>query len=308
MVSKSLRVGALIFLLLTLGGCVDGESVETAPSDPVSSEIVVYTVNYPLRYFAERIGGDLVRVEFPAPADLDPAFWSPDVETVSEYQSADLILLNGAGYAKWVDRVSLRPSALIDTSSGFADRLIVVEDAAVHTHGPEGDHSHGTLAFTVWLDLELAARQAAAVRDALARLRPGNQDTFEQNYQELESDLHNLDRQLHDLVGESDLPLLASHPVYQYLAARYGLNLESVHFEPDALPDAKAWRGLEEILAEHPARWMIWEREPLEETVAKLRELGVESVVFDPCGNTPDDGDFLSLMRDNLAAIGPAFR
>ena len=39
----------------------------------------IYTVNYPLAYFAERIGGDLAQVTFPAPPDVDPAFWMPNM-------------------------------------------------------------------------------------------------------------------------------------------------------------------------------------------------------------------------------------
>ena len=64
-----------------------------AQADQVLS---VYTVNYPLAYFAERIAGDQARVVFPAPSDVDPAFWQPDRETIRTYQQADLILLNGA--------------------------------------------------------------------------------------------------------------------------------------------------------------------------------------------------------------------
>ena len=67
----------------------------------------VYTVNYPLAYFAERIGGDQVEVVFTAPPDVDPAYWVPDQKTITAYQQADLILLNGANYAKWISKVSL---------------------------------------------------------------------------------------------------------------------------------------------------------------------------------------------------------
>ena len=49
----------------------------------------VYVVNYPLASFAERIGGSAVSVTFPAPADGDPAQWSPDAGTVAGYQGAD---------------------------------------------------------------------------------------------------------------------------------------------------------------------------------------------------------------------------
>ena len=77
-----------------------------------SDKLTVYTVNYPLKYFAERIGGEYVEVVFPAPADVDPAYWLPDRETVSDYQKADIILLNGAHYAKWVEKVTLPGSRM----------------------------------------------------------------------------------------------------------------------------------------------------------------------------------------------------
>ncbi|NOR22955.1 MAG: zinc ABC transporter solute-binding protein, partial [Desulforhopalus sp.] len=76
----------------------------------------IYTVNYPLAYFAERIGGEHINVVFPAPPDVDPAFWIPDEATVRKYQQADLIILNGADYAKWTKKVSLPLLRTIDTS------------------------------------------------------------------------------------------------------------------------------------------------------------------------------------------------
>jgi zinc transport system substrate-binding protein len=85
-----------------------GSPTEVAPTaEKPTDPLVVYTVNYPLAYFAERIGGDAVEVTCPAPPDEDPAFWSPAAETIAAYQGADLILLNGAGYAKWVKRATL---------------------------------------------------------------------------------------------------------------------------------------------------------------------------------------------------------
>ena len=84
---------------------------------PSSHKLVIYTVNYPLAYFAERIGNDLVEVHFPAPTGEDPAFWSPDGDTIAAFQEADLILLNGAGYAKWVERAALPSSKVVNIST-----------------------------------------------------------------------------------------------------------------------------------------------------------------------------------------------
>ena len=63
------------------------------------------------------------------------------------------------------------------------------------------------------------------------------------------------------------------------------------------------WTELRELLVGHSARWMIWEGEPAAETGAGLKKLGVGSVVFYPCGNTPASGDFLSVMQSNLANL-----
>ena len=139
----------------------------TASGGLAAEPLNVYVVNYPLKYFAERIGGEHVNVTFPAPADGDPAFWIPDVATITAYQNADLILLNGAGYAKWVKKVSLPRSRLVDTSRRFSEQLITSTDAVTHSHGPKGEHAHEALAFTTWLDFALAARQAEAIAVAL---------------------------------------------------------------------------------------------------------------------------------------------
>jgi zinc transport system substrate-binding protein len=264
----------------------------------------VYTVNYPLQYFAQRIAGDHAVVLFPAPDDVDPAFWQPEAEEIADFQKADLILLNGAGYAKWVSRVALPRRKLVDSSAGFRDRYIHVEDSVTHSHGPAGDHAHAGVAFTTWLDMHQAIAQSQAIAKDLTHRRPQNADTFARNLAALEADLQELDKRFVAVATEiGEQPLLASHPVYQYLARRYGLNLRSVMWEPDQVPTATQWSDLTALRAQHPARWMLWEAPPAAETAARLRALGVESMVFAPTGNRPPGGDFLSAMQKNLANL-----
>ena len=269
----------------------------------------VYVVNYPLQYFAERIGAEQVHVVFPAPADEDPAFWKPDVETIAAFQAADLILINGAAYAKWLKTASLPKSKMIDTSRRFKADYIEIQDTGTHSHGPTGEHSHAGTAFTTWLDFRQAARQAEAVTEGLSRLLPEHKDTFERRYAELEQDLLALDERLDTIAArQRTQPLLASHPVYQYLAKRYGLNLQSVLWEPEVMPDDEEWQRLQSILQGHAAAWMLWEGDPLPTSADKLQALGVKSLVFDPCGNTPQQGDFLSVMQQNVARFQQAFQ
>lgn len=292
-------------LAITLTACNGGDSqAEKSLAKESRGPIEIYTVNYPLADFAERIGGDLVDVVFPAPAGVDPAFWSPDGDTIAAYQGADLILLNGATYAKWVGQATLPATKVVDTSSAFADRLIELAGAITHSHGPGGEHEHGGWAFTTWLDPTLAIEQARAIADALASLRPDQSDEIRARFSRLESELIALDDRFSAAAGRiGDTPLVFSHPVYQYLVRRYGLNAVQVHWEPDEAPGPEAWAGLEATLQSHPARWMVWEGEPLTETVERLEGLGLASLVFDPCANRPEEGDYFTVMANNASAL-----
>lgn len=300
----------LLIGLIVVAGCAGNEPEErpdpgTSIVDSQTTTVLsIFTVNYPLQYFAQRIGGDRVEVTFPAPAGEDPAYWSPGPETVADYQRADLILLNGVGYAKWLERATMPAGKLVDTSAGFEDRWIPLDEGPVHTHGPEGEHSHKGYAFTTWLDPELAIEQARSVAAALVEAEPEHREEFEAALESLVVDLQDLDAILESAALEiGDAALLFSHPVYQYLVARYGLSSRSVHWEPGESPDEELWQELESILTNHPAHWMIWEGEPAGTTVERLQELGLKSVVYDPSANTPEAGDLLSVMRSNAEAL-----
>lgn len=298
-------------LLIVCGVSACSEQTEStgnkATDDNTAVQLSVYVVNYPLRYFAERIGGPYVRVTFPAPADGDPAFWKPGAEQIAAYQQADLILLNGASYAKWVPRVSLPASRMVDTSAAFADRYIQIAGQITHSHGDAGKHQHRGVAFTTWLDPLQAVVQAEAIRDALTRLRPDAAGDFQQRFAVLETDLRELDDRLAAAIAAgASQPLVFSHPVYQYFIRRYAIDGYAVHWEPEATPTPDQWQELERLLAEHPAGWMVWEGTPDPSTVAELKERGLDSVVFDPCGNVPEDGDYLSVMRENLRRLSEA--
>ena len=303
-------IGKFVAAIVVLSACEPAPDAEQplqrldSPASPV-----IYTVNYPLAYMAARIAGDAATVELPVPAGLDPAYWRPDAETIGRYQQADLILLNGAGYAAWVQRATLPPGRLVNTSAAVADQYISIDQAVTHGHGPEGDHNHGELAFTTWLDTEIAAAQAQAILHSLIELRPEQEAEFRAAYELLVLDLRALDGSLEQAFDDlADGPFIVSHPVYQYLQRRYDLDAVSVHWEPDRIPDEAQWAELERILQAHRARVMIWEAEPLDQVRDRLGALGVEIAVFETAGNRPDRGDFMDAMRRNQLALTSAAR
>ncbi len=302
---KWLSAAPLLFVLACSGEAQPPETAAAAGEGP----LVVFATSYPLAWFAERIGGDAVEVVFPAPAGVDPAHWNADAETIARAQAADLLLRHGAGDPPWLDLASLHRERVVDTTAAVRERLIR-RPTAVHQHGPDGEHSHGVLAGTTWLDPTLAASEAEAIASALSARRPEREESFRARLAELRRDLAELDRSLaHATEGLGDTPLLFSHPVYDYLQARYVLNGRAVAWEPYLAPNERQWRELREILVAHSATLMLWEAEPLDATRERLVSLGVESRVYAPCANRPATGDWMSVMKANRAALGvPAAR
>lgn len=306
-IQTSLRIAAFTILGL-LAACRRAEV--PAGDAAAKGSPTVYTASYPLAYFAERLGGGIFTVVFPMAEDGDPAFWQPAPPVIAAYQKADLILLNGAGYSAWAAKASLPASRTVDTSAGFGDLFISIPGTVTHNHGPQGAHTHAALAFTTWLDPRLAMRQAGVVAEALTRLRPSDAAAIAGRLAVLNADWMALERALKEATaGHRERPVIASHPVYQYLERAAGLDWRSLHWEPDAEPDAAQWEELRALLEKHPARAMVWEGEPLPSVRARLEnEFGLRVVVFNPCGNRPAAGDLLSVMQAGIAALAEVYR
>jgi len=290
-----------VFCLFSFALLISCAKEEQKSELQTNNKPVVVTVNYPLYYFAQRIGGEHIDLVYPIPGDVDPAYWTPNERAISIYQSADLIIDNGAGYAKWMDKISLPSSRIVNTSRHIQDKYIALEEGSTHSHGPEGEHVHKGFAFTTWLDFKLAQQQAAAIKKALIRKIPEYKSVFDANLDKLNSDLKQLDDDMKIIgAGYSARPLFGSHPVYQYLAVGYKLHLLSVHWEADEMPAEKDWGIFKNKLKRHPGNVMLWEDQPLPEVKNRLKELGVASVVFSPCANMPDKGDFYEVMKKNI--------
>jgi len=273
-----------------------------------AEKISIYTTNYPLKYFAERIAGNHANVILPLPTDIDPVFWDPKIKVISQFQTADLIILNGASYEKWIHKVSLPQQNVIDTSSSFKVDLIGTERDINHSHGLKGEHIHSGTAFTTWLDFSQATQQAKSIFLALSQRYPQYNQDFQVNYDQLEEDLLTLDQELSTITNRKvNVPIMASHPVYQYLQKRYNLNIKSVFWEPDVPPNKEEWVAFQKLLESFPAEWMIWEIRPNHEIAEELLKNSIQSVEVNPCANVPVEGDFMSVMRSNVRNIGKIF-
>lgn len=263
----------------------------------------IVTVNYALQYFAERLAGEDAVVDFPVPQEVDPSFWRPSIADISAIQSADLVLLNGAGFAKWVDRVSLPRSKLVNTTAAIEDRFIFTE-SITHSHGDGGEHSHEGLASYVWLDPTLAIAQSEAIAAALIRRNLVPEEDVTARLADLRKDLEALDADAQATLSKfQNVAIVATHPRYQYLARRYGLSVSSVNWEAGAAPDDAQIDALRTLVSQTKASVLIWEAQPPEAAFEATEALGLSNIVFSPLARADEGRSFLQTYATALAAL-----
>lgn len=294
----------LFALIILLFSCKEEQISNSSSSN---KNLKIHTVNYPLAYFAKIILGELASVSFDAPEGIDPSDWQPNSEEISQFQNADLILLNGANYAKWVKYASLSQAKLFNTSQGFEDQYIHI-DGPVHTHGDGEEHTHHELVFTLWIDFSLAAKQAETIYAKLLELNPQNEATLKANFEKLNSYLLKLHEQMLGIGKElNQRPIITSHPVYQYMAKAYSLNIQSVHWEPEQILTESDLEVLNELHeGKHKETLFIWEGQSSEANIEILQELGYKNIVFPPYANTPKQGDWIELMQHSIHRLRQA--
>lgn len=263
------------------------------------------TTFYPTTYFASRIAGDLVAVACPLPDDEDPATWEPYAGAMQEYQSASLVVINGASFEEWVPRAPLPRSRVIDTTAGVRDQLLRYEHAVTHSHGMAGEHSHEGIDGHTWLDPIMAIAQAEAILEGMSEAFPEHAGAFRANAAGLFADLRALDDELKGLgAAMQGVTVICTHPAYNYLGRRYGWNLVIVNLDPEAAITAAAMHGLEHA-AEGGARCVVlWESPTSGANERAIRDaIGAPSVLYSPCERAPESGDFLAVMRANIGRL-----
>ncbi|MFO6463489.1 metal ABC transporter solute-binding protein, Zn/Mn family [Jannaschia sp. KMU-145] len=264
---------------------------------------VIVADSYPVAFFAGALAGDAAEVRLAVPEGRDPSSWRPGLSEIVAIQAADLIVLNGSGLSDWTTRAALPRSRTVDTGRGIADDLIAT-DTITHSHGQEGSHSHEGVATHTWLDLDLAARQAEALAAAMARALPDA--PVAANLDALLADLDALDATGDALVEGAPVPVIASHPRYEYLGRAYGLDIAALDWTAGVAPDAARLAALKAARAETGARIFIWEAEPPEAARAAVAALGLAQAVIPPLATPPAEGDFLSAFRAGLAELAAA--
>lgn len=307
---KALFLPAAVLLTLLLGALV---STSCSSEDPgagstnyVRADTPTLHVSTPvLQAFATRIVGDKGRVVPIVGPGQDPATWTPSAEAIRILQAADRVVLQGAAYEEWAERVSLPSRRTIRTADAVRERWIRYRTVRSHSHGDGEVHEHDGVDGHTWMDPALALAQATRIHASLLRDWPEHKATYDAGLTALAAVLAPLDARLKALPAlPENTHVHTSQPFYGYLAERLAWSLQEHDLAPTADVDDYLLEPLKLALKQAPGSVMLWHAEPTEALREGLTQhLGMTSLVIDPCLVPDAERSILERMEGNVTRL-----
>lgn len=325
---KRILIWSSLCLVLFLAAC--GKSEEKAQN--TDEKVQIYTTVYPLQYFAERIGGESVHVSSIYPAGANEHTFEPTQKDMMALADADLFFYIGLGLEGFVENAKktladeeVHMIATVDaisdeqleeaaheeeeaTSTDSHDHEHESESSEDHSH--EG-HDHGDIDPHVWMSPKISQSLALSIKDSLVEISPGQQETFEKNYDELVSDLQQLDADFEEMAHNApNKTFFVSHSAFGYIANTYGLEqLAVAGLNSQDEPSQKELTKLIDLAEEKNIEYILFEQNvssKLTEVIQK--EIGAESLVLHNLGvlskeDIQNKETYFTLMNKNLETL-----
>ena len=311
----------------------------TASSGDGSSKdgsLTVMASFYPLKYLAEKVGGEHVSVTSLTPDGAEPHDLELSPKMVDSLSSADAVIYL-AGFQSAVDEAieQQAPKTVIDVSS--AAELIEAgtdanhpsedeEDATdeaqsgeteAHDHDHEGadhadhDHHHDMSADPhFWLDPTRMAKAATLVGDKLAEADSAHADTYKANAKALAEELNTLSNTLVTKTSNCKVKtFVTAHTAFGYLADRTGLTQVGISgLDPESSPSPARLAEIAQIAKEQGVTTIFTEA-LIDPKVAQALadDLGITTAVLDPIESQTDASkDYAATMNSNIDALTKA--
>lgn len=229
-----------------------------------------------------------------------------DFHLIEDLQEADLIVRSSLQDEAWLDYISLPRSRVVDISQGLEMDALKSHDAIVHSHGPEGAHSHSKPAIAPWLDLTILLKQIKNIEDALHQKLP-HTPAIAKNSQALQQDIAALHEEMTAL-GKSarDVHFFAPYAAYDYLARRYGLSIMSLGWRQDGAPTDAQWQVITKKRRVGERVFMLCSRPPSAAIARRLSAQDIGVIMFNSLDADCLDADVAAVIKQNITAMRKA--
>jgi zinc transport system substrate-binding protein len=228
---------AVVVPLAMVAALYTGAAPQEAAS--IANRAKVVTSFYPLYDFASHVAGDRAEVSSLISPGIEPHDWEPTLGDVNRARSADMLVINGAGFESWVDGIGAK--RIVNTGEG------IELDHEEEERGDEHD-DHGGVDQHIWLDPVLAKEQVESIRVALALVDPENAGYYNENAAAYAAELDSLDSFIRaELASCEKSDFIAFHDAFSRFAERYGLDQHAIH---DISPEGEVLpQRIEEVIA-----------------------------------------------------------
>ncbi|WP_281659004.1 ZinT/AdcA family metal-binding protein [Halobacillus sp. Cin3] len=339
----AVSIFAFILLLTACGEEESSNSEEGEQSDGSSEALSIYTTVYPLQYFAEQITGEQADVQSILPPGSDPHTYEPTSKEMIEMAEADAFIYNGAGLEPYAEKISdsikSEDVKILEASKGIElkehahnheEEEGTHEDEHAHEEeeNHEGEHAHeeeegsshedehaghnhGDQDPHVWLDPILSIQVAENIKDTLVELNPEQEDTYNENFQELKSNLEGLDQEFHDQLETAPKnKFIVSHAAYGYWEQSYGVEQVSVSgLSPTNEPSQKDLEEIIKTAEQHNIKHVFFEQNVTPKVADIVRkEIGAEALRLHNLSvlteeDINNEEDYFTLMKRNLEVL-----
>jgi zinc transport system substrate-binding protein len=300
-----------VLLLAVTTGCA--AFTNEAPGGGKGIDVI--TAFYPLQFVTERVAGDHADVVNLTRPGKEPHDLELSVAPTAAVTNADLVVYEKglqAAVDAAVDQADGVPAIDAGAVAGLEPISHDGHDDADHDSPGEEEHSDlGDLDPHFWQDPLKLAKVADSVAQALTKADPLHAADYRANAAALDADLTTLDQEYAaGLTGCARDTVVVSHNAFGYLG-RYGLFIEPISgLSPEAEPTPADLARLQQLIEEDGNTTVFGERLVSPKLAQSLADdMGVTTRILDPIegltSETADD-DYLSLMRDNLAALREA--
>ncbi len=247
---------------------------------------------------AQAIGGDRVAVESVIIApDTDPHDFDPPPSVARQAADARIVVMNGANYDPWMAR-------LVDANK--VDGRIVIDVAALSGH-KDGDNPH------VWYDPAAMPAMADALTAELVKLDPADKDGYEARRDAYLATLRPIATRAAELRQKfAGTPVVATEPVFGYMAEALGLKMENQSFQTAIMnetePAASDVAAMEDAIRNGTVKVLFYNSQVEDAFTRNLAALAKSSgVPLVPVSETEPKGmTFAAWMLDTLAATAKA--
>lgn len=295
-----------VLIVIFQKNLLESPSGNTSHSSDKGNKIQVIASFYPLYYFSNEIGGEMVQVRAFTPVGIEPHDYEPTTADIAGLEKSNMLIING-GVETWAEKIK-------ENLKGTEVVIVVAGEGIMNLQTQEDGET--IVDPHIWLSPQLAKNQISRIAQGFMKVDPQNSSYYESNEKNLSDRLNQIDQKFKQgLSNCNQKDFITSHAAFGYLAKGYDLNQVPIAgLSPNAEPSLQELTEIVKFAKSKGIKYIFTERlvsPKLTDIIA--HEIGIETLVLDPLEGLSDDDmrngkNYFTLMEENLKNLQKALQ